>query len=216
MKLSFIGIGNVGLALAHNLSKSNHDIIIGSENDSSETVQKAMRQNAMFRLLPIQEAIDESDIIFLAVPFEAVKEIMMSYNFTEKIIIDCTNPVGPGISHSLNSTISGSEMIQQYAPGAFIVKAFTIYGYENLSAGHFAGAIVKPAMMIAGNLTEAKDKVAKLIEDAGFTVVDTGGLDQALHLEHLTLLWVKMVRRDGHHPYFVWSYLEAKPKTDGE
>jgi predicted dinucleotide-binding enzyme len=34
-----------------------------------------------------------------------------------------------------------------------------------------------------------------------------GGLEQALHLEHMTLLWVRMVRAKGHSPHFVWARL---------
>lgn len=62
-------------------------------------------------------------------------------------------------------------------------------------------------MMIAGNDTSAKLTVAQFNSDLGFETLDTGKLDQALHLEHMTLLWVKMVRRDGHHPNFVWAQL---------
>lgn len=72
----------------------------------------------------------------------------------------------------------------------------------------FPNYSVKPAMLIAGNDIEAKKQVSTLCADLGFEAIDTGKLDQALHLEHMTLLWVKMVRRDGHHPNFVWSYLE--------
>ena len=63
-------------------------------------------------------------------------------------------------------------------------------------------------MLICGNNKDAKEKVSKLIEDLGYYAKDTGNLNQALHLEHMTLLWVKMVRMNGHHPNFVWAYLE--------
>lgn len=63
-------------------------------------------------------------------------------------------------------------------------------------------------MMIAGNDPESKTTFEPLVNDLGFEMLDTGKLDQALHLEHMTLLWVKMVRRDQHHPNFTWAYLE--------
>jgi predicted dinucleotide-binding enzyme len=63
-------------------------------------------------------------------------------------------------------------------------------------------------MLIAGNDLAAKSVVLNINSDMGFQTLDTGNLDQALHLEHMTLLWVKMVRRDGHHPNFVWAMLE--------
>jgi predicted dinucleotide-binding enzyme len=63
-------------------------------------------------------------------------------------------------------------------------------------------------MLIAGNDVKAKAEVSALIEELGFYAKDTGDLTQALHLEHMALLWVKMVRMNGHHPNFVWAYLE--------
>ena len=63
-------------------------------------------------------------------------------------------------------------------------------------------------MLIAGNDKNVKNEVSVLLEALGFFPKDTGALSQSLHLEHMTLLWVKMVRINGHHPDFVWAYLE--------
>lgn len=208
MKLAFIGIGNVGFALANNLQKNNHEIIIANNDSTSETVKKALEQNSNFSVKKIQEAIDEAEMVFLATPFNANEELLKDLTFNGKILIDCTNPVGAGISHGLKSEISGSEKIQEWAPDAKVVKSFTIYGFENFIDSNFPNYTVKPIMMIAGNNEQAKLEVTKIITDLGFETLDTGNLDQALHLEHMTLLWVKMVRRDGHHPNFVWAYLE--------
>ncbi len=43
-----------------------------------------------------------------------------------KIIVDCTNPVGPGLTHGLNNQQSGGEFVQSLVPNAKVVKAFTI------------------------------------------------------------------------------------------
>lgn len=208
MKLAFIGIGNVGFAIANQLQKKGHEIIVANNDSASETAKKALTQNAAFKVMPVQKAIDESDVVFLATPFQANEELLKSVKFNGKILIDCTNPVGMGISHGLKSEISGSEKVQEWAPDARVVKAFTIYGFENFIDSAYPKYNVKPVMMIAGNDAEAKAKVASINSDLGYETLDTGKLDQALHLEHMTLLWVKMVRRDGHHPNFVWAYLE--------
>jgi hypothetical protein len=207
MKIAFIGIGNVGYALANNLQKKGHEIVIAA-NENSETVQKAIAQNPYFSVLPTQNAIDNSDVIFLATPFSANESLLTSLQFRGKTLIDCTNPVGAAISHGLRSEISGSEKVQEWAPTANVVKAFTIYGFENFIDSSYPKYNVKPVMMIAGNDANAKIETTKLCNDLGFEPFDTGNLDLALHLEHLTLLWVKMVRRDGHHPNFVWAKLE--------
>jgi predicted dinucleotide-binding enzyme len=62
-------------------------------------------------------------------------------------------------------------------------------------------------MMYCGNDATAKKTVARLIDQLGWEPFDVGGLDQALHLEHMTLLWVRMVRVDGVSPHTVWARL---------
>lgn len=208
MKLAFIGIGNVGFAIANNLQKKGHDIIVANNDENSETVKKALEQNANFAAQKIQEAIDEAEVVFLAIPFQANEEILKNLKFYGKVLVDCTNPVGMGISHGLKSEISGSEKVQEWASDAKVVKAFTIYGFENFIDSSYPKYNVKPVMMIAGNDIKAKKSVSKINSDMGYETLDVGKLDQALHLEHMTLLWVKMVRRDGHHPNFVWAKLE--------
>ncbi len=208
MKLAFIGIGNVGFALANNLQKKNHEIFIAHNDTKSESVINAQKRNSTFKALPIQEAIEVADVIFLATPFKANEEILKPLNFKRKTLVDCTNPVGGGISHGLESKVSGAEKVQDWSANANVVKSFTIYGFENLENSTFPNYNVKPIMMIAGNNDDSKKQVGLLNSDLGFDTLDTGNLSQSLHLEHMTLLWVKMVRANGHHPNFTWAYLE--------
>ncbi|MBC3759401.1 NADPH-dependent F420 reductase [Hyunsoonleella sp. SJ7] len=208
MTLAFIGIGNVGFSLANNLEKNGYEIIVAHNDIKSETVKGALSKNPNFKVDSIQNAIDKADIVFLATPFSANESILKLLDFKGKILVDCTNPVGPGISHGLKSTISGAEKVQELAPSAKVIKAFTIYGFENFKNSEYPNYNVKPVMLVAGNDSTSKSKLKPLVNDLGFQMKDTGNLDQALHLEHMTLLWVKMVRRDGHRPNFVWGYLE--------
>ncbi len=208
MKLAFIGIGKVGFAIASKLHQKGHEIIVASNNPDSESVKKALAECPGSSLLPVQKAVDAADMVFLATPFNANEAALQGIAFQGKTLVDCTNPVGPGISHGLRSECSGSELVQELAPDAKVVKAFSIYGFENFADSAFPGYDVKPAMLIAGNDAAPKQQVAAINTDMGFETVDTGALSQALHLEHMTLLWVKMVRAGGHHPHFTWAYLE--------
>lgn len=210
MKLAFIGIGNVGFALANNLQQKGHEIIIAHNDVKSESVVQAQVKNPSFKALPIQEAVDQSDIVFLATPFKFNQDILTSLDFRGKTLIDCTNPVGAGITHGLESKISGAEKVQEWATSAQVVKSYTIYGFENLENPSFPNYNVKPVMLIAGNESDAKEQVKTLNTDLGFETLDVGDLSQSLHLEHMTLLWVKMVRANGHHPNFSWAYLERQ------
>ena len=92
-------------------------------------------------------------------------------------------------------------------PGARVVKAFSIYGFENFEDNRFPAAGAPPAMFFCGDDAAAKGDVARLIADLGWDPLDVGGLDQALHLEHMTLLWVRMVRVHKASPHLVWAAL---------
>lgn len=207
MKIAFIGIGNVGFAIAGNLQKNGHQIVVAHNNPNSESVRKALARNPEFIVRTVQDAIDESEVAFLATPYQANEAALKGLIFNGKPLADCTNPVGPGLTHGLKSECSGAEVVQRLVPDAKVVKAFTIYGYENFIDSSFPKYNVKPVMLIAGDDQPAKKMVSRLIEDTGFFVKDTGALSQSLHLEHMTLLWVKMVRAGG-NPNFVWAYLE--------
>lgn len=208
MKIAIIGSGNVGGALAQRLIRAGHSVLVGAQFPLSEKNIALATKIGEDRFTNQESAVEKSDIVFLATPFQANEAVLKNLRFNGKTLVDCTNPVGPGISHGLESKISGSEKVQEWAPDSNVVKAYTIYGFENFLDNSFPKYNLKPVMMIAGNNSNAKNQVAILNSDLGFETLDTGKLDQALHLEHMTLLWVKMVRRDQHHPNFVWGYLE--------
>ncbi|MEO0338897.1 MAG: NADPH-dependent F420 reductase [Bacteroidota bacterium] len=208
MTLAFIGIGKVGFGLADNFQKSGHRIIIAHDNPDSNSVVAALAKNSSFSVLPVQAAIDQADVVFLATPFRSNEAILSNLDFKGKTLVDCTNPVGPGISHGLDNKISGSEQVQAWAKNAKVVKSYSIYGFENFENPQFPDYDVKPVMLIAGDDMDSKKIVQSLNSNLGYETLDTGALSHALHLEHMTLLWVKMVRAGGHHPHFTWAYLE--------
>jgi hypothetical protein len=208
MKIAFIGIGNVGFAIANNLQKKGHEIFVGHNNSGSKSVKIALDKNPLFHLTNTQDAVNKSDLVFLATPYLENESVLKGISFNGKTLVDCTNPIGPGIVHRLKSVKSGAEQVQELAADASVVKAFSIYGFENFADNSFPAYNVKPVMLIAGNDNKSKAEVSGLLNELGFSPKDTGVLSQSLHLEHMTLLWVKMVRLNGHHPNFAWAYLE--------
>lgn len=209
MKIAFLGAGRVGAPLARHLAAAGHDVALAVSREGSGSVQAALAKSPRLRALPAEEAVRASECVFLATPFQANESIIapLSEALAGKVLIDCTNPVGPGLSHGLGSARSGSELLQALAPKAHVVKAFSIYGYENFEDPAYPGHSVKPAMLFCGDDAAAKAKAAELIAAVGFDPVDVGGLVQALHLEHMTLLWVRMVRGGGQSPGIVWAAL---------
>ncbi len=191
MNIAFLGYGQVGAPLADHLQRL------------------ALAKNPNLDVAAPREAVRQAEVVFLATPFQANQAAIeaVADEMRGKILIDCTNPVGANLSHGLNSLESGSELIQRMAPEAKVVKAFTIYGFENFEDTSYPGYNVKPVMMYCGNDMDAKKVVGELIAQLGWSPLDVGGLEQALHLEHMTLLWVRMVRVMGQSPHMVWAML---------
>lgn len=209
MKIAFIGIGNVGSALAANLVKAGHTVSVAARDANSESVRAALAKVPGLSAGPIAETVGAADVVFLATPFQANEAALAEAGaLTGKVLVDCTNPVGPGLTHGLGGQTSGGEFVQKLVPGAKVVKAFTIYGFENFESSSYPGyGDLRPAMLIAGNDREAKEKVSGLCRDLGFEPVDSGGIANSLHLEHMTLLWIKMGRVQGRGAGFVWAML---------
>jgi len=209
MKIAFIGCGQVGAPLADHLQRVGHSVTLGAHSPNSESVKKALARNPNLSVAPPKDAVRDAEVVFLATPFQANESALnaVSEEIRGKILVDCTNPVGPNLSHGLNNELSGSEVVQKLVPEAKVVKAFTIYGFENFENPTYPGYTILPVMMFCGNDSAAKRIVGELIGQLGWEPLDVGGLEQALHLEHLTLLWIRMVRVNGHSPHMVWAVL---------
>jgi len=207
--IAFIGYGNVGAPLADHLQWLGHRVTLAADDANSDSVRKALARNAGLAVAPTPDAVKGADVVFLATPFQANREVLerLAGDLKGKILVDCTNPVGPQLTHGLKSAQSGSEMMQALVPGARVVKAFSIYGFENFEDSAYPAYDVKPVMMFCGDDAAAKKTVGELIAQLGWEPLDVGGLEQALHLEHMTLLWVRMVRVNGASPHMVWAML---------
>ena len=209
MKIAFIGCGQVGGPLADHLQRLGHQVTLAASDSGSASVEKARARNPSLEVAVAKQAVRMADVVFLATPFQAVEEALRAVadELHGKVLVDCTNPVGPGFTHRLKSVESGSEMVQRIVPASNVVKAFSIYGFENLEDNVYAAYDVKPVMMYCGEEPGAKNTVGALIAELGWEPLDVGGLAQALHLEHMTLLWVRMVRGTHATPHIVWAAL---------
>jgi hypothetical protein len=208
MRIAFLGYGNVGAPLADHLQRLGHEVTLAARH-RSDGVKEALSRNGALQVAAPGAAVATAEVVFLATPFQANEEVVkpVASELAGKVLVDCTNPVGPGLRHGLDSRQSGSQAVQKLVPAARVVKAFSIYGFENFEDSRYPAYSVKPAMMFCGDDTAAKRTVGELIAQLGWEPLDVGGLEQALHLEHMTLLWVRMVRVGGATPHMVWARL---------
>ncbi len=199
MKITFIGAGNVGSALANRYELLGHTVFLGTNHPDSITIQNAVKRNPNLKGLTVKEGITQADVVFLATPFSEVEKILME-NKSElkgKILVDCTNPIGEGIKHALESREAAAELIQRLAPEVRVVKAFNHMTSDIMEDSKFPDASVKPVMFYCGNDQRAKEVVGILIEELGFDAVDAGPLKNSIHLEHMALLYINLIFVSG-------------------
>ena len=114
----------------------------------------------------------------LAVPWRSPEALPPPELLRNKIVIDAMNPYRPdGGFYDLDGSTSSEEVLKR-VPGSRLVKAFnTIYYVHLASRGrHDLPMEERHTIYLAGDDTEAKKTVARLIEEIGFAPVDTGSL----------------------------------------
>ena len=196
MKIAILGTGNVGRALGTSWAYKGHEVIFGSRDPHSEKVQAMLAAAPQAKAMTTQEAAAAAPIIVLATPWNAVASVVTSIqDWTDKILVDCTNPIAPGFKLALGYTTSGAEQVAVWAPGANVVKAYNTTGAENMADPIYNGEAV--TMFICGDEAAAKETVLQLTRDLGFDAVDVGPLNMARHLEPLAMLWIKMALVNG-------------------
>jgi 8-hydroxy-5-deazaflavin:NADPH oxidoreductase len=197
VRIGILGTGGVGAALGVKWAQLGHDVHFGSRSPESAKSQELIaRAGQASKVTSLAEAAAESDVIVVAVPWNAMVEtIALTGPCAGKVVIDCVNPVKPDLSGLATEGMSASEYIAQWMPGARIVKAFNTASTKVMLDPSFGG---KPATMFyCGDDAEAKQTARLLVEQIGFEPVDAGPLVHARHLESLAMLYIHLAVRGG-------------------
>lgn len=188
MKIAVLGSGNVGGALGKAWVRAGHDVTFGSrDSDQDAGISGAGRA-------PVAQAIREAEVVVLAVPWAAVPDVIkQGGDWSGKILIDCTNPIGPGFELAVGHTTSAGEQTAKLATGARVAKAFNTTGFGNMQNPVYGG---KPVTMFYASDDPAAQKTAEqLVRDVGFEPVFAGPLKMARYLEPLAMLWINLSQR---------------------
>lgn len=202
MRIAIIGTGNIGAGLGRKWSSLGHIVVYGVRDTDSPKLDDLKSEKA--KIMDIQDAVNASDVIVLAIPFAAVEEVLKNtLGLTMKIVVDTTNaissPLPPGFA-------SAAEAIAYWSKSSKVVKAFNSTGSANLNNPLYQDQRIET--YICGNDKVANALVAKLAEDIGFNAVDAGSLDQAHLLECLAKLWVTLAYKQGMGPDFAFKLLK--------
>ena len=196
MKIGIIGSGIVGQVLAKAFFSEENEVMLGTRNIAKAEVVEFKNQNQKIHIGTFEETASFGDLIVLAVHGSAVEDVINlsgKNNFTNKIVIDTTNPIAPAppvngvlkFFTSLDESLM--EKIQHQIPDAKLVKAFNSVGNAAMYKPHFEGG--KPSMFICGNDDSAKKSVTEILTAFGWETEDMGKAEAARAIEPLCILW---------------------------
>jgi predicted dinucleotide-binding enzyme len=138
----------------------------------------------------VEDAIKFGELILLAKPWRRRQYLLsVSKLFNGKIVIDAMNPYSENFEViDLGNSTSSEEVLKQI-PSSRLVKAFNTIYYEHLRTKGKADAPIEDrfTIFVAGDDSNAKATVSKLIEDIGFAPVDTGSLREGVVSSNLGL-----------------------------
>ncbi|MFI5564804.1 NADPH-dependent F420 reductase [Amycolatopsis japonica] len=185
MRIGIFGAG--GMAEALGGQWSGHDVMVAARDQA-----KAAKISA--RVGTWAETAHASDVILLALPAASVPEVLAAAgNLDGKVLIDCTNAVGPG---AVLTVPDQAARIAAAAPGAHVVKAFNLCEVDvwRMTPPAFGG---RPLAVPLCGAPEAVEVVSSLVRDLGCTPLNAGGLDRAGLME-ATMAFMVGLWFDGH------------------
>lgn len=171
MKIGIVGSGNIGgnAALSNSRRGEGLDELVKELGDKAHATT-------------IENAAKFGDVVLVAIPFGKFTDLPADA-FKGKVVIDAGNyyPERDGKFPQLDrDENTSSELMSSHLKEARLVKGFnTIYFKHLASQGDTSLPLEdRRAIFIAGDDSQAKEIVARLIEEIGFAAVDTGFLHE--------------------------------------
>ena len=187
--IGLIGAGHIGSQLARLAVANGYDVVISNSRGPGTLAPLVSELGPKARAATPAEAAAAGDIVVVTIPLKHYRTVPVA-PLAGKIVIDTNNyyPQRDGHFPELDSeSTTTSDLLQAHLPTSNVVKAFNhIYASQLTTDGQPPGAKDRRALVIAGNDTEAKGVVARLIDQFGFDVVDAGPLKESWRIQRDT------------------------------
>jgi predicted dinucleotide-binding enzyme len=168
--VGIIGAGRIGQAMARIARRAGRPVVIANSHGPQSLSGLVEELGDGVSAGTVGEAA-AGDIVVLAVMWPDVPQAVEGLEWQGRILIDPTNDWDPS---DLNGRTS-SEVVADLVAPARVVKTANIFEAALLASDpREAGG--RRVMFLSGDDAEAKAEVGGLFEDAGFFVIDLGGL----------------------------------------
>ena len=189
--VAIIGTGDMGDSLGPRFSELGYPVVYGSRDPDGEKAQQVAERTGPNTIVTTQrEAAQSGDIVVLAVPWPAMETVAQNLGALDgKIVIDISFPSEQGSDGYYVSVVetSSAELIQQWNPGAKVMKTFALQASYVIDDPTVVGGPV--TIPIAADDRAAKEQIARIIVAMGLDPVDAGPLRMSRELEAMQRLY---------------------------
>jgi len=205
--------GSMGTAISKSLSRGNYRLLLfagdkGKLKNLEKEIINAHPGADVESVNCSYTASWEADVIIVAAPFAAEKEIAAKIRevANQKIVVSIANPLNDSFTALVTPPdTSAAEELQKLLPHSKVIKAFNTT---------FAAAFAQPVIdgkqadaFIAGNDEDALETVKELVQTAGFNPVVAGNLAMSRTLEHMQLLLIGLAMKYDYDRLAGWKIL---------
>jgi len=199
MRVAILGAGRVGTTLGRRFAEAGHEVVYGVRQPDDPK-----HENIPGQVLALPDAAARADVLVLTTAWAGAENTLRaSGDLTGKVLVDATNPIGPGMVLTHGTTDSGAEQVARWASGARVVKAFNSIGMEVMANPRFGDA--RSVLWLCGDEDDACQTVSRLATDIGFEPVRLGPLQRARFVEPAALVWITASATLGRE--FSWGIL---------
>jgi predicted dinucleotide-binding enzyme len=175
--VGIIGAGRIGKAIAQIAGRAGLPVVISNSRGPASLVSVVEALGDGVTAGTVSEAA-AADIVVVAVMWPDVAGAVEGLEWNGRIVIDPTNDFDPSDLDGLTS----SEVVARLVAPARVVKIANTLG-AGLLASDPHEADGQRVLFLSGDDADAKAPVRGLFEDAGFSVVDLGGLREGGRLQ---------------------------------
>ncbi len=187
--IGFVGAGNIGSQVARLAIAKGYNVVVANSRGPETLASLVAELGPKARAATPADAAKAGDIVVVSVPLKNYRAVPVE-PLQNKIVIDTNNyyPQRDGHIPELdNESTTTAELLQGHLPTSKVVKAFNhIYAAQLTTDGRPAGTPNRRALVIAGDDSDAKAVVTRLLDQFGFDTVDAGPLKEGWRIQRDT------------------------------
>ena len=182
MKIGIIGAGQIGAALIKQYSKAGHKVKM--TNSSGIEKLRTLEKETGAKPVTLNDVVNDIEVLVISIPLIEIPSLAQSLGQSisdNTIIIDTTNyyPIRDGRIDDIENGMPESVWVSTKLSQPVIKVYNSILAGSLVEAGLPLGSTSRIALPISGDTKQAKELVAKLVNDSGFDALDIGNLNDS-------------------------------------